>query len=48
MKHLFVMANGLYGNASNWDVVIEHLQKVLDISETLLVASNANTLTQVC
>lgn len=47
VKHLIVMANGLYGNSSNWDVVIEHLRKVLDTSETLLAASNANSLKRV-
>lgn len=47
VKHLIVMANGLYGNANNWDVVIENLQKVLDTSETLVVASDANSLKQV-
>ena len=47
VKHLIVMANGLYGNSSNWDVVIEHLRKVLDTSETLLAASDANSLKQV-
>ncbi len=46
-KHLVVMANGLFGKASNWDVVIENLQKVLDTSQTLLVASDANSLMQV-
>lgn len=47
MKHLVVMANGLFGKASNWDVVVENLQAVLDISQTLLVASDANSLLQV-
>ena len=47
VRHLIVMANGLYGNSSNWDVVIEHLRKVLDTSETLLAASDANALKQV-
>lgn len=46
-KHIIVMANGLFGTSSNWDVVIEELQKKLDLSHTLLVASNANSLTQV-
>ena len=46
-KHLVVMANGLFGRSSNWDVIIEELQQRLDISETLIVASNANSLTQV-
>ncbi len=46
-KHLVVMANGLFGKASNWDVVIDNLQKVLDTSQTLLVASDANSLMQV-
>ena len=46
-KHLVVMANGLFGKASNWDEVIDNLQKVLDTSQTLLVASNANSLMQV-
>ena len=46
-KHLIVMANGLFGKASNWDVVIENLQQVLDVSQVLLVASNANSLLQV-
>ncbi len=46
-KHLVVMANGLFGKASNWDVVIYNLQKVLDTSQTLLVASDANSLMQV-
>lgn len=45
-KHLVVMANGLFGKASNWDVVIDNLQKVLDTSQTLLVASDANSLMQ--
>ncbi|KAL0029171.1 hypothetical protein WJX79_000097 [Trebouxia sp. C0005] len=45
-KHLVVMANGLFGKASNWDVVIDELQKVLDTSQTLLVASDANSLMQ--
>ncbi|KAL0047250.1 hypothetical protein WJX82_010803 [Trebouxia sp. C0006] len=40
------MANGLFGKASNWDVVIDNLQKVLDTSQTLLVASDANSLMQ--
>ena len=44
--HLVVMANGLFGRSSNWDVIIEELQKHLDIRQTLLVASNANSLTQ--
>ena len=46
-KHLIVMANGLFGKPSNWDVVIEHMQQNLDMSQTLLVASNANSLLQV-
>lgn len=46
--HLVVMANGLFGTSSNWDVIIEELQQSnLDLSHTLLVASNANSLTQV-
>lgn len=46
--HLVVMANGLFGTPSNWDVIIEELQQSnLDLSHTLLVASNANSLTQV-
>lgn len=47
VKHLVVMANGLFGKASNWDVVVENLKAVLDISQTLLVASDANSLLQV-
>ena len=46
-KHIIVMANGLFGTSSNWDVVVEDLEKQLDISQTLLVASDANSLTQV-
>ena len=47
--HLVIMANGLFGRSSNWDVIIEELQQTnLDLSHTLLVASNANSLTQVC
>ena len=46
-QHLLVMANGLFGSSSNWDVVIDNLQKVLDISQTVLVASDANSLMQV-
>lgn len=46
--HLVVMANGLFGKSSNWDVIIEELQQNnLDLSHTLLVASDANSLTQV-
>ena len=46
--HLVVMANGLFGKSSNWDVIIEELQQTkLNLSHTLLVASNANSLTQV-
>ena len=46
--HLVVMANGLFGRSSNWDVTIEELQhSSLDLSHMLLVASNANSLTQV-
>lgn len=47
VKHLIVMANGLYGNARNWDVIVENLRNVLDTRETLLAASDANSLTQV-
>ena len=47
VKHLIVMANGLYGNARNWDVNVENLRNVLDTRETLLAASDANSLTQV-
>lgn len=48
LTHLVVMANGLFGTSSNWDVIIEELQQSsLDLSHTLLVASNANSLTQV-
>ena len=46
--HLVVMANGLFGESSNWDVIIEELQQTnLNLRHTLLVASNANSLTQV-
>ncbi|KAL3162411.1 hypothetical protein ABBQ32_010082 [Trebouxia sp. C0010 RCD-2024] len=41
------MANGLFGRSSNWDVIIAELQKSnLDLNHMLLVASNANSLTQ--
>ena len=46
--HLVIMANGLFGKSSNWDVIVEELRQTnLKLSHTLLVASNANSLTQV-
>ena len=46
--HLVIMANGLFGKSSNWDVIVEELRQTnLNLSHTLLVASNANSLTQV-
>lgn len=34
------MVNGLFGAPENWNIVMEELQKQLDCSDVLLVASN--------
>ena len=39
--------NGLFGNPANWDAIKEALEKVVDMQQTLLVVSHANSLRQV-
>ncbi len=38
--HLVVMVNGLFGAPENWNIVIEELEKQIDTSDVLLLASN--------
>eukprot|EP00891_Asterochloris_glomerata_P004532 jgi/Astpho2/4532/Aster-00121 len=45
-RHIIIMVNGLFGNPANWDAIKEALEKVVDMQQTLLVVSHANSLRQ--